>query len=379
MSELLSQEEVNALLQSVPSLEPSSGAAETQKAAPAPPPVEEPVRPAFSPKPASSKSSGGGAPYRKRATRYDFRRPNRISKNVLQSLHFLHERYARNFGLNVSAYLRTICEIVLLSVDQLSYGEFLMSLPETTCINVVGIKPHGGKLAFEINPTLVFAVIEKLMGGNSETPSQNREITVLEQNLVEGFIEMALADLREIWQTIGNTEFQLDRRETSPQLVQIVAPNEIVVVIVFEVKIGNTSGMMNFCIPAIYLEPFAVEMRQESRTDIAERMTNEDFERLDEVLSLAEVRTSADIAQRRIPIRNLLELKEGDIIPLNSSASDPVTVRISGIAKYLASYGSRKGKKAVRIIDLISASDDDHLGEDTTDFQLARVVAPGGR
>src|SRR5512133_659726 len=118
--------------------------------------------------------------YKKRATRYDFKRPNRISKNVLQSLHFLHERYARNLALNLSAYLRTIADIVLLSVDQLSYAEFLMSLPETTCINVVDILPQGGTLAFELNPTLVFAIIEKLMGGSSETPTQNREITVLE-------------------------------------------------------------------------------------------------------------------------------------------------------------------------------------------------------
>lgn len=374
MSELLSQEEVNALLQSVPSLEPSSGAVETRRQAP-PPPMEEVSPPPFLKGATPKASHSSSAPYRKRATRYDFRRPNRISKNVLQSLHFLHERYARNFGLNVSAYLRTICEIVLLSVDQLSYGEFLMSLPETTCINVVGIKPHGGRLAYEINPTLVFAVIEKLMGGNSETPSQNREITVLEQSLVEGFIEMALADLKEIWQTIGDTEFHLDRRETSPQLVQIVAPNEIVVVIVFEVKIGNTSGMMNFCIPAIYLEPFAVEMRQESRTDIAERMTNEDYERLDDVLKDAVVKVSGDIAQRRIPIKNLLELKEGDIIPLNSSASDPVVVRISGIPKFLAAFGARRGKKAVRIIDQISSAEEDSSHGGTQDFEPARLAA----
>lgn len=354
MSELLSQEEVNALLQSVPTVEPSSGAAAARA-------VPQPMTPAFAPPQQRMGPSGappGASQYRKRATRYDFRRPNRISKNVLQSLHFLHERYARNFGLSVSAYLRTICEIVLLSVDQLSYGEFLMSLPETTCINVVSIKPQGGRLAYEINPTLVFAVIEKLMGGNSETPSQNREITVLEQNLVEGFIEMALTDLREVWQTIGETDFHLDRRETSPQLVQIVAPNEIVVVIVFEVKIGQTSGMMNFCIPAIYLEPFAVELRQENRTDIAERMTSEDYQRLDDVLSSAVVRVSTDVTKKRIPIRDLLGLSIGDMIPIDATASDPVTISVAGIPKFHAAYGARKGKKAVRILETISTSED---------------------
>ncbi len=326
MSELLSQDEVNALLQSVPLMEEAAPTAAPE--APAP------------------------ARYRKKASRYDFKRPNRISKNVLQSLHFLHERYARNLALNLSAYLRTIADIVLLSVDQLSYSEFLMSLPETTCINVVKIAPQGGTIAFELNPTLVFAVIEKLMGGSSETPTMNREITLLEQNLIEGFIDMAMRDLREAWQTIGSTNFEVDRRETSPQLVQIVAPNEIVVVIVFEVKIGQSSGMMNFCIPAIYLEPFAVELKQENRTDISTRMTAEDHTRIDEVLSRAQLNLTADLTHMRLPIRDLLSLKEGDLIPVVTEANAPVSLSVAGIPKFRAVFGGRKGKKAIRIVDV---------------------------
>jgi flagellar motor switch protein FliM len=331
VSELLSQDEVNALLQSVPLMEEA-----TQKLAAPAEPTPPPSR------------------YRKRATRYDFKRPNRISKNVLQSLHFLHERYARNLALNLSAYLRTIADIVLLSVDQLSYAEFLMSLPETTCINVVEILPQGGTLAFELNPTLVFAIIEKLMGGSSETPTQNREITVLEQHLIEGFVQMALRDLREVWQTIGETNFVLNRQETSPQLVQIVAPNEIVVVIVFEVKVGQTSGMMNFCIPAIYLDPFAMELRQENRTDFTTRMTAEDYRRLDEVLANAVTSLCVDLAQRKIPIRDLLSLKVGDIVPLNKDTTAPVTVKVEGLPKFHALFGARRGKKAARILSVVT-------------------------
>ncbi len=336
MSELLSQDEVNALLQSVPT---EQGAA----------PAAVFAAPAAMPTPKAEQAA-----YRKRASRYDFKRPNRISKNVLQSLHFLHERYARNFALNLSAYLRTLTDIVLLSVDQLSYAEFLMSLPETTCINVVKIAPHGGTLAYEVNPTLVFAVIEKLMGGSSETPTMNREITQIEQNLVEGFIEMALRDLQEGWQTIGDTHFVLDRRETSPQLVQIVAPNEIVVVIVFEVKIGQSSGMMNFCIPALYLEPFTVELKQENRTDISNRISAGDYRRLDSVLEKAAVTLGVDLAQKRLRIQDLLALKEGDILPLDRTVDGPVSVKISGLPKYRGLFGTRKGKKAVRILSTIT-------------------------
>ncbi|MDF1555049.1 MAG: flagellar motor switch protein FliM [Deferrisomatales bacterium] len=338
MSELLSQDEVNALLQSVPLTEQEGEA-----------PVAAFAVPAAAPAPETTYAA-----YRKRASRYDFKRPNRISKNVLQSLHFLHERYARNFALNLSAYLRTLTDIVLLSVDQLSYAEFLMSLPETTCINVVKIAPHGGTLAYEVNPTLVFAVIEKLMGGSSETPTMNREITQIEQNLVEGFIEMALRDLQDGWQTIGDTHFVLDRRETSPQLVQIVAPNEIVVVIVFEVKIGQSSGMMNFCIPAIYLEPFAVELKQENRTDISTRITAADYRRLDSVLEKAAVTLGVDLAQKRLRIQELLALKEGDILSLDRTVDAPVSVKVSGLPKFRGLFGTRKGKKAVRILSSIT-------------------------
>jgi flagellar motor switch protein FliM len=192
------------------------------------------------------------------------------------------------------------------------------------------------------------------MGGSSETPTMNREITQIEQNLIEGFIEMALRDLQDVWQTIGDTSFVLDRRETSPQLVQIVAPNEIVVVIVFEVKIGQSSGMMNFCIPAIYLEPFAVELKQENRTDISTRITASDYRRLDSVLENSSVRLGVDLAQKRIRIQELLGLQKGDILPLDRTVEAPVSVKVSGLEKYRGLFGARKGKRAVKILAQVS-------------------------
>ncbi|GAB4257869.1 MAG: flagellar motor switch protein FliM [Deferrisomatales bacterium] len=344
MSELLSQEEVNALLQSVPQMEETPSA-----------PTLAPTKPGR---------------YRKKADRYDFKRPNRISKNILQSLHFLHERYSRNLALNLSAYLRTLTDIVLLSVDQLSYAEFLMSLPETTCINTVRIEPQGGTLAFEVNPTLVFSIIEKLMGGSSETPTVNREITLIEQNLVEGFVQMALDDLQEAWNAIGRTRFVLERQETSPQLVQIVAPNEIVVVVVFEVKIGQSSGMMNFCIPAVYLEPFSTELRRESRTAVSNPMGPEDYRRIDEVLANAEARMQVNLGEGKMPIRDLLRLRIGDVVPLGRDTQAPVTVRVAGIPKFRAVFGARKGKRAAKILAPI-LPEEEPLDDEPDGFEAA--------
>jgi flagellar motor switch protein FliM len=138
MADLLTQDEVNALLENVAS---SGDMAETQKET-------------FEP-----------SAYKKRDPQYDFKRPNRLSKDLLQSLHFLHDRYARNFSLTLSAYLREMAEVNLISIDQLPYSDFLMSLPDTTSINVIELAPKGGKLIMEVNLSLVFPIIEKLLGG----------------------------------------------------------------------------------------------------------------------------------------------------------------------------------------------------------------------
>ncbi|MDW7710285.1 MAG: flagellar motor switch protein FliM [Deferrisomatales bacterium] len=336
MSELLTQEEVNALLQGVPFLD------------------EVPVTPSWTEPPAVPGTRVGARDGK--TAPYDFRRPNRVPRSLLQSLHVLHERHARNFALNLSAYLRTVADVALLSIDQLSYSEFLTGLPETTSINVVKIEPQGGTLAYEVNPSLVFAVIEKLMGGASETPAMNREITQIEQQLVEGFLQLSLRDLQEAWQTAVPTGFRLVRQETNPRLVRIAGADEIVVVITCEVRIGQSSGMMSFCIPAVYLEPFARTLERENHIDLAASPTAEVRARIDAVLARVPVNLSADLVEQRMAIRDLLSLRVGDVLPLERETSSPVTVRVAGIPKFLGALGSRRRRRAVRILSPVHRS-----------------------
>ncbi len=327
LAELLSQEEVNALLETVA----SSGDVtdfETKE---------------FEP-----------STYKKRDPQYDFKRPNRLSKDLLQSLHFLHDRYARNFSLTLSGYLREMAEVNLISIDQLPYSDFLMSLPDTTSINVIDLEPGNGKLILEVNLSLVFPIIEKLLGGSGGPMDKIREITDIEQQLIEEFIHLSVSDLQEAWRTVIPTTFNLESSETSPRLVQIVAPNEIVAALVFEIRMGAVSGMMNFCIPAHLLEPLRHQFEVEKSAYVAdEKVIREARNRIFSVLMYTETTMEALLGKVKVKIRDIIELKQGDIIPLDVKVDDLIAINIGGREKYKGLYGMLEERKAIRIEEVI--------------------------
>jgi len=227
MPRLLSQEEIDALLTQVP---------EDSEKAPGGP-------------------KGAASMPGKKAQLYDFKRPDRLSKDNIRSLHLIHDRFARSCSASFSAYLRTMSDVNLLSVDQLTYFEFLMSLPDPTCLNILSMRPLEGNAALEINPSVVFSVIDKLLGGPGQPLAEVREITDIEFGIIEGMLKQSLKDLQDAWSQAIEVEIAIVGRETTPQLMQIAAPNEPVVLVTFEIKIAELSGMMNLCIPSRMLEP----------------------------------------------------------------------------------------------------------------------------
>jgi flagellar motor switch protein FliM len=192
----------------------------------------------------------------KKVSVYDFRRPDRVSKEQLRSIRNLHDKFARNFSSTLSNSLRLITDITLVSVDQMTYGEFLMSLPDPTSFNIISMIPLEGNAVLEINPSLIFPIVDKLLGGPGQPLYKVRELTTLEHHIIEGIMGLMLEDLEDVWrQILPNIRFKKEISENSPQIVQIVAQNEVVVLIVFEVKFGEVSGMINLCLPAITIEP----------------------------------------------------------------------------------------------------------------------------
>ena len=151
-------------------------------------------------------------------------------------------------------------------MEQLSYQEFLLSVPDPTCFNAISIRPLEGAFALEVNPQLVFPIIDKMLGGPGEPLKTMRTMTDIEQSIFDGILKLILDDLRESWKGIIDLDFKIQARETSPQLVQIVAPNEVVLLVVFEVKMNPVVGMINLAIPSIIIEPISNRFDQEMFT-----------------------------------------------------------------------------------------------------------------
>ncbi len=322
MAKILSQDEVDALLRSHtggPKAQASSAASSSAPAA-----VAERGAPAGAKK----------AQAQKKVTLYNFRRPDRVSREQMRSLHFMHDRFARNFSSSLSAYLRSITEVNLVSVEQLSYQEFLLSVPEPTCFNAISIKPLEGALALEVNPTLVFPIIDKMLGGPGEPLKNLRTMTDIEQSIFDGVLKLILEDLREAWHSIIDLDFKIQAKETSPQLIQIVAPNEVVLLVVFEVKMGGVNGMINLAIPSIILEPVAARFDQEMFTGYKKSGTFEEARLLMESLKKLDMTVAAEIMGTPMSVSEVLKLKAGDLIPLRKRFDAELDLTVDGLPRY---------------------------------------------
>src|SRR5947208_2417344 len=191
----------------------------------------------------------------KRAAPFDFRRPDRIAKSQLLAIHQLHDNFVRNLVSSLSAYLRSYLIVNLVRVEALSYSEFLDCLPSPTCIASLSLKPYDGNAVLELNSSLLFPILEILLGGDGKLQfNSQREITEIEQVLLDGLFRLILRDLQEAWRFVTNIDFTIDTLETEPQFLQILAPTEAVVAVAIEIRIGESMGMMNIAMPSIIIK-----------------------------------------------------------------------------------------------------------------------------
>jgi flagellar motor switch protein FliM len=295
----------------------------------------------------------------KQITLYDFKRPNRVSKEQLRAFRGIHDKMARNLSSQISAIMRSIVEIQLHSVDQMTYGEFLMSLPSPTSFNVFSLKPLDGTGALELNPSIAFPMIDRLIGGNGDPYESNREFTEIELNLLDTILRQVMGNLRDAWGPIADIYPSIETKESSPNVVQIVAQNEIVIMVVMEIIIGHSSGMMNICYPVIALE--SVLSRLASR-DVMLTETSSKKSRNRELQALlggAQVVVSAKLGQTRLSLEEVLDIKEGDILRLDRPADDTAIVSIDGKDKFIGQIGLRRFRKTFQLKEVIRTEKDE--------------------
>ena len=296
---------------------------------------------------------GGFTPIREhgKVTPYDFKRPERVGKEQMRALQTLHEGFGRNFGAALSALLRSIVEVKLTSVDQLTYSEFVFSLENPTCFNLLKAEPLEGNLILDINPSILYPIIDRLLGGGREGgPLARRPLTEIELRLVSRITGLFLEELRHAWENVIELELEVAQVESNPQLVQIVPPNEVVVLISFELAIGELRGMMNLCIPYNSIERIGGKLSVNSWSAYGRRQsTPESIEQISNSLRSSLVELKVRLAQTRIGTGELIGLRVGDIITTEKDVHSPLVVSIEGLPKFHARPGAYKGHKAIRI------------------------------
>lgn len=343
MADVLSQSEVDALLQAVSGGDdamPDLGGLSLTDSAPA------------AAAPAASASPAAAIPLDKNVTIYDFKRPNRVSPEQMRALSSLHEQFARNLAVELTGVLRTVVDIQTSQAEQLTYQEFTMSLPNPTYITTLSCEPLSGEMIIELNPTICFPFIDKLLGGgHANTVSPERTFTDIESRLIAQVMDNVIHHLQETWEPIAQLRFAVTDTETNPQILQNVAPNEIVVLLTFEIRMseGEAGGMLNLCIPFNVIEPIISKLSSQSWFMASSKSSDIDLERIKENVQDVPLSVEAFIAETIVSAEDLASLKVGDIITTPKLSKNNIMVNIEGRPKFHASIGQIRGHKAIRI------------------------------
>jgi flagellar motor switch protein FliM len=290
----------------------------------------------------------------KLAVTYDFRRPDRIPKEQLRSIHLMHDFLARNLASSLSAYLRAYVNVSLVSVEQLSFGEFLQYLPTPTFISSIGMRPMDGNAVLEMNPSLVFPLLNVLLGGSGAAPVQEvREVTEIELSILESVVKIVLHDLGEAWAPVAAIDFSVEGAETQPQLIQILSPNEAVVAIGFEIAMGETRGMMNFGIPSILVKMMGQKFEQQ--WSIRRRSDSQtDRRRMREMVKRVPARLDVRVQGAKIAVQELLNLQQGDVVSLDISIQKPAEIQVNGKQKFLGEVVAAGNARGILINEAVS-------------------------
>lgn len=286
-----------------------------------------------------------------RVTAYDFKRPERVGKEQMRSIQSLHEGLARNFGAAVSGMLRTMIEVNLVSVDQLTYSEFIFGLDNPSCFSVLSIPPLDGNWVLDIAPALSYAIIDRMLGGDPNPDDAiRRPLTEIENRLIGRVVSLFLNQLKVTWENVINLELDVEKVESNPQLVQIVPPNEVVILIGFEVLVGKNRGMFNLCIPYNTIESCNHKLSRNGWVGYTKAQpTEESRHRVSRNVHDAMLDVVVTLARSKVKTVDLLDLNVGDIITTESDTHQPLELSIQNVPKFRASPGAHKGKKAVKI------------------------------
>lgn len=282
---------------------------------------------------------------------YDFRLPNRISKTQLRIIRNIHENFAESLSSFLVTKLQTVVNIKVNSIDQIYYSEYVLSVPNPACLYTFQIKSTDIKGILELNTDLALLLVDRLLGGNGSSKKQSNNITLIEQKVLSVIVERVMQDLKKTWQIIDKMEFLVERFEPDVDFVQLTSPNESVLLISFEVSFGEESFLMNLCFATFAFDSILAKMSSQklSSSLSSKGQGKSTKELLSKQLNQIYVPVTVELGKATITIKELYELKKGDVIALNNKIDDEHTVRVHNKVLFFGHPGVSNKHKAIKI------------------------------
>ena len=294
---------------------------------------------------------------------YDFKRPDKFSKDQIRTLYMLHESFARLLNTYMSSHLRTLVNVDVASVEQLTYQEFVQSIANPSVITILGVPPLKGNIIFEIGSEIAFAYIDRVFGGDGTTSMKVRVLTEIEDAVMRRFVNTAMERFKESWANVTEMNPVLEATESNPQFTQIVPPNDMVVIVTLHTKLGEVEGFMNICIPYLVLEPIMSKLTTTFwvAASVAKDENSRQTEIIRQKLNNTKVPLVVEVGRVQITIREFLTLGFGDVLQLNTKVKEDFPCMIGTNPKFYCRPGTFGKKLAVQITQVVQK------GEDATD------------
>lgn len=322
MANILSQEEVDALLRGI-----SGGEIETEL-----PDLHDPAA----------------------VLTYDLTSQDRIIRGRMPTLEMTNEKFARMFRTTLSSMLRKITSVSAISTDMVKFGEFLKSIPVPTSMHLFKLDPLRGSGLIIVESKIIFMLVDIIFGGSGRNSFkiEGREFTAIENNIIKKVILSALVDIEKAWKSLVDLKIAYQRSEINPQFVQLVPPTDVVVVSTFEIEVEYSSGTISLCIPYSTLEPIRDRLQagyQSEQLEVDKTWLN----RFKGGLFASKVDMMALLGRAEISTGEVINLKKGDVIPLDRFVTDPLDIFVEGIMKFRGHPVIYKGNQAIKVSQVI--------------------------
>ena len=290
----------------------------------------------------------------KQAKNYDFARPAKFSKEHLRTLEIIFEHYGRLLSTTMPAYLRKTVQVEIMNSEAVTYSEFSNALSNPVILSIVNFEPLSGNIIMELASNLGYAMVDRMLGGPGEPLERNRDFSEIELLIIERIMTIAIDLLREPWENVIDIHPRLERIETNSQFAQIISPREMIAIVTVNIKVGDVEGLMNVCLPYLTLEDVMDKLNTKYwYSNIQTKSDQEYKENIESLINHAPMPVKAVLGQSVISVDDFVNLQVGDIIRLDSKAEEELSVYVGNIEKFKALPGSSGENYAVQVTKII--------------------------